>query len=152
MRFFLVAIQLAVLTSGFLCPAQYQSLQSYEGRANGPGLNLVIHVLSSVGPNEAESYRQLLRASINRRWYEEVPESALKGATGRVAIRFTVLNDGSLASPDPVIESSSGRKSFEGAALDGIKNAAPFKPFPAELKVSSIEIRATFFYNEKPEM
>jgi TonB family protein len=152
MRFLLAVIQFAALTAGFAGPIRNQNEQIHVTRATGPGMTLMIHVLSHTGSEKTEDYIMVLTAMIRPVWYAEVPDSAFRGEEGKVTIRFKVLRDGTLASPGPTVESSSGRKSFVTAALDGINHAAPFRPLPSGLAGKSLEIRATFFYNEKPEM
>jgi len=152
MGFLLAVIQFAALTAGFAGPIPNQTEEIHLTGATGPGMTLVIHVLSHTRPEKTEDYIKVLAALIRPAWYAEMPESAFRGKEGKVTIRFKVLRDGTLASPGPTVESSSGRKSFVTAALDGINHVAPLRPLPSGLKGKSLEIHATFFYNESPKM
>lgn len=93
------------------------------------------------------SFMQDLVKSVRQKWFVKMPEDAMLGRKGRVVVRFGVKKDGSLADGSPAVETSSGRKDLDGAAVSAIKGAAPFKHFPSEFAGPSIELRLTFLYN-----
>lgn len=74
----------------------------------------------------------------------EVQEQAQKSsqllatATGSVQVRFTVKKNGELKSAE--IARSSGDRILEEAALQIVRDAAPFEPFPASLDKEELEL------------
>jgi protein TonB len=76
-------------------------------------------------------YAALIRGLIDRR--KEYPYQARRqDQEGSVRIRFTLSRRGVLAG-DPVIENQSRYRLLDKSALEAVKNAAPYPPFPAEI-------------------
>jgi TonB family protein len=91
----------------------------------------------------------LLR-TVKRNWLALMPlEARDENTKGRVAVRFGIQKDGQLSNV-PVVESSSGRKALDDAAVSAVKASAPFDRLPGSFKGPSIELRLTFFYNLPP--
>jgi TonB family protein len=63
---------------------------------------------------------------------------------GIVVVRFTIDRNGRLHQSG--IEKSSGVAALDHSALDVIRTAAPFYPFPADMKLARLHIIATFKY------
>ena len=60
------------------------------------------------------------------------------GAEGTTGVRITILRDGTL--DDVVVTDSSGHQILDKAALQSVRNAAPFPPIPEETKRAKIEV------------
>lgn len=106
-------------------------------------------------PTEGVDFSSFVQAAWRRvslKWFSYMPEAAQLGRQGRVVARFKIKRDGSLQTGSPALEETSGRKDLDGAALSGIKSAAPFKKFPQEFTGQSIELRFIFLYNLPPEL
>lgn len=72
------------------------------------------------------------------------PEAMNSGAGGSTVLRFTVLRSGVL---DEVrLLGSSGAAALDNAAMDAVRNAAPFQAFPGSLDKEKIHVVATFTY------
>jgi TonB family protein len=96
------------------------------------------------------SYLANLFKAVRRSWFSRMPESVMLGEKGRVVIRFQIQKEGTLGSQGPLIETSSGKKPLDEAALNSIPGSAPFSKLPENFSGPHIELRATFFYNMSP--
>jgi TonB family protein len=74
------------------------------------------------------------------------------GDKGRVVIRFQIQKDGTLAAQTPFIETSSGKKLLDDAAIKSIRDSAPFDKLPDSFSGPYIELRLTFLYNVPPTL
>jgi len=72
-------------------------------------------------------------------------EAAQRGINGRLTLRFRISKDGNLVSARVV--DKSGHDILDYAAIKAVKEAAPFYPFPANIKKKKLSILATFIYS-----
>ena len=91
-------------------------------------------------------YGNHLVESIKRNWYAQMPQEAKAGLKGRVIVRFKIQKNGKLARV-PMVESSSGSKGLDNAAVSAIRTSAPFEHLPEPFKGPNIELRFNFLYN-----
>lgn len=85
-------------------------------------------------------YMMELQRRIKRRW--NPPRG---NESKRVVLLFKVSKDGRLLSLK--MEGTSGVPEADQAAIRAVKEAAPFRPLPAEYRGSDIDIQFTFDYN-----
>jgi TonB family protein len=111
-----------------------------------PGLPL--H--STVGGVDLGPYVTDVYDSVNRIFLANVPESLVKGEKGIVVVRFKVQKDGALVEESLTVESSSGKKEMDEAALKAVRTAAPFGRFPEAFPKPDIYLRFSFYYNTSP--
>jgi TonB family protein len=83
--------------------------------------------------------------TVRRNWYAVIPESARLGQTGRVAVVFEILKDGSV--PQLRLVGSSGFDPLDRAALSGIHASVPFPPLPEEFTGNHLVLQFIFLYN-----
>lgn len=69
------------------------------------------------------------------------------GVSNKIITQFTIAKDGRLL--ESKIIQSSGNSAEDKAALEAIKNSAPFNPLPPEYKGESVPVEFTFEYNLK---
>jgi TonB family protein len=91
-------------------------------------------------------YTNHLVESIKRNWYAKMPQEAKAGLKGKVVVRFKIQKNGKLA-PTPMVESNSGNKQLDNAAVSAIHASAPFEYLPEAFKGPNIELRFIFLYN-----
>ena len=73
------------------------------------------------------------------------PEEGLKDNwQGAAKIRLLILKDGSLG--DAAVVKSSGQEVFDKAALNSAKKAAPYPPFPAEMRQDDLYVTLPIEY------
>lgn len=83
---------------------------------------------SEVGNANMENYDGKVRRKIMRRF--KVPSSARReGVSGTATVRFTLTANGELTRVN--VAGSSGSPAIDDAAVDAVRNAAPFPAFPA---------------------
>ena len=71
--------------------------------------------------------------------FKRYPRSARRdGAVGKVMLRFTILADGQLVSPE--LTGSSGDRRLDRAALQMLSRASPFPPIPRSLGREMVEL------------
>lgn len=92
-------------------------------------------------------YLARVKQVVKTNWYNVIPESARPPILkkGRVAIRFFIMKDGSVASMQ--WEGSSGDVSLDRAAWGAITASHPFPPLPREFTGDYLGLRFFFFYN-----
>ncbi len=89
------------------------------------------------------SYLLHLKQKIEAVWiYPKVASSA--GLGGDLTVEFTLSKDGRLVGIG--LLDSTGNQILDDAALNAIKDAAPYLPFPPRLKTQRLKIRAKFIY------
>jgi len=101
-------------------------------------------------PTEGVDFSEYMRrviASVRRNWEAVMPESALLGDRGRVALQFRSMADGSVPNAEPVTRLSSGKEPLDRAAVSAIRSSNPFEPLPPAFKGPYIELRFIFLYN-----
>jgi TonB family protein len=92
-------------------------------------------------------YMARVIASVRRNWYAVMPESAMLGDRGRVALQFRIMKDGSVPDGEPVRLLGSGKEPLDRAAVSAIRSSNPFEPLPPAFKGPYIELRFYFLYN-----
>jgi TonB family protein len=92
-------------------------------------------------------YMARVIASVRRNWYAVMPESAMLGDRGRVALQFRIMADGSVPNGEPVTRLTSGKEPLDRAAVSAIRSSNPFEPLPPAFKGPYIELRFYFLYN-----
>lgn len=90
------------------------------------------------------SYAGEVKAAILR--HREYPAVAERlGHEGAVKVAFTIDSQGRLARLD--VSSGSGYNSLDEAALEAVRNTAPFAPLPAELSRDSLALSITLNFS-----
>jgi outer membrane biosynthesis protein TonB len=117
------------------------------GRGNGPGMQPGAQILTDTQGVDFSSYIQRLLATLQRNWYAVMPESAYLGDKGIVGTTFQINKDGSVPSPDPLLERTSGKQPLDNAAMSAIHASNPFEPLPAKFPGQFIRLRIVFLYN-----
>jgi TonB family protein len=86
--------------------------------------------------------------AVREKWYPLIPTSAESSSKdlGTTVIEFVIRKDGTLEKMEMV--ESSGNKSFDAAAWNGIKSAASFAPTPPDFHVGSVQLRFHFGHNQ----
>ena len=89
------------------------------------------------------SYFARIKHQIERVWtYPD--EAAKRGVSGRLTLRFQISKDGNLMNVSLV--DRSGYNILDEAALQAVKTAAPYYPFPVTIDRDKLSILATFIY------
>lgn len=93
------------------------------------------------------SYLSKIKRKIEPKWH--YPERAQKiGLQGKLALCFSIVRDGHLDRLE--LLSSSGHPLLDEEALKAVRGAAPYYPLPDRLKISRLNILATFEYRISP--
>ena len=88
-------------------------------------------------------YKMRLKEKIESIW-KYPPEAARKGIYADLYIRFTILKNGELGSVE--LLRTSGYKMLDDAAMQALRDAAPFWPLPEEWGEDSFTITGHFVY------
>jgi len=96
-------------------------------------------------------YTNHLVESIKRNWYAKMPQEAKAGLKGKVVVRFKIQKNGKLART-PMVESNSGNKQLDNAAVSAIRASVPFGRLPEAFKGPNIELSFIFLYNLPPSV
>jgi len=143
-----IAILFLALVSPFVLFAQSNLQGTEQTKKSKPSPQPSTPSLEILTPLEGvdfTDYTSHLCNSVKRNWYVRMPQSAMLGEKGRVVVRFQIQKDGKLVSPS--IETSSGRKPLDDAALKSVRDSAPFSKLPDSFFGPAIDLRLTFFYN-----
>jgi len=92
-------------------------------------------------------YMARVIAAVRRNWYAVMPESAMLGDRGRVALQFRILKDGTVPAGEPVRLIGSGKEPLDRAAVSAIRSSNPFESLPQAFSGPYIELRFYFLYN-----
>ncbi len=92
-------------------------------------------------------YMNRVVAAVRRNWYAVMPESAMLGDRGRVALQFRIMKNGSVPDGEPARIMSSGKEPLDRAAVSAIRSSNPFEPLPSAFSGPYIELRFIFLYN-----
>ena len=92
-------------------------------------------------------YMARVVAAVRRNWYAVMPESAMLGDRGRVALQFRIMKNGSVPDGEPVRLMGSGKEPLDRAAVSAIRSSNPFEPLPPAFSGPYIELRFYFLYN-----
>jgi TonB family protein len=144
-----ILILCAVLLSCSSAIAQENAQTPSQSNRPKPSAK-AFETLEMLTPDQGVDFSNYLanaNREIKRSWFSRMPDSIMHGEKGRVVIRFKIQKDGTLNSQTPTIENSSGNKFLDEAALNGIRDPAPFTNLPEKFSGPFIELRATFFYN-----
>ncbi|MDR1921520.1 MAG: energy transducer TonB [Candidatus Adiutrix sp.] len=94
-----------------------------------------------------KSYYTVIRSAVARLWIMP-PEAKNHFRPGRLTVDFTINSSGALMRI--VVIESSGSATLDHAGLEALRSAAPFPPFPDDLKAySQLDIRMHFDYQEQ---
>lgn len=118
-----------------------------RGGGRSPGMEPGATLLTDPQGVDFTSYIQRLLATLKRNWYAVMPESAELGDKGVVGTTFQINRDGSVPSPDPKLEATSGKEPLDNAAMSAIHASNPFEPLPSQFKGQFIRLRIVFLYN-----
>ena len=93
------------------------------------------------------SYLNKIKKKIEPKWH--YPETAQEiGLQGKLALCFSIIRDGHLDRLE--LLNSSGHPLLDEGALKAVARAAPYYPLPDRLKISRLNILATFEYRISP--
>jgi TonB family protein len=97
---------------------------------------------------ELDDFTKALAFRLSTEWYRHIPLWATSqfSRSRSLMVRFDLQHDGSVR--DMVLMMSAGRKSYDDAALNAIRNAAPYPP-PAAVQ-GPVHMCLTFHYNPVP--
>ncbi|NIP99778.1 MAG: TonB family protein [Nitrospinaceae bacterium] len=90
------------------------------------------------------SYFARIKEQIEHVW-SYPSEAERRGLAGRLTLRFQISKDGNLMNVRLV--QPSGSHILDDAALQAVKSAAPYYPFPVTIDKESLSILATFIYS-----
>ena len=98
---------------------------------------------------DADEYRLLM---YNRRLKERIesiwhypPDAAAQGIYGDLVIKFTIKKNGQLGTVELV--RTSGHKNLDDAAMEALKDGAPYWPLPKEWSMDAYTIEGHFVYS-----
>ena len=92
------------------------------------------------------SYFARIKRQIELTW-DYPNEAQRKGMTGELSLRFQISRDGNLMNVRLI--NSSGYNVLDEAALQAVKSAAPYYPFPVTINKESLPILANFIYSPR---
>ncbi|MFQ5988505.1 MAG: energy transducer TonB [Candidatus Methylomirabilales bacterium] len=97
--------------------------------------------------SEFAPYLATVKRRIERRWL--VPRFAREvGLTAKLVMLFSITKEGKLARIQ--VNKSSGVPILDDAAVEAVKTAAPYSPFPSHFTFRRLNIVATFEYVTRP--
>jgi len=109
-----------------------------------------IEILSDTRGVDFGPYLRRVRQDVQANWYRQIP-GTVSTKKGKVIIEFSIMKDGSVANMRFL--ETSGDRSLDRAAWEGIANADPFPPLPSEFSGPYLALRLRFYYNfEKNEL
>jgi len=121
-------------------PEKYAALDTHSETADDDDEVISLDTRES----KYASYFARLKHQIERVWtYPE--HAARKGISGRLTLRFQISKDGNLMNVRLI--DYSGHDVLDEAALQAVKTAAPYYPFPVTIDRESLSILATFIYS-----
>lgn len=89
-------------------------------------------------------YFDTLRRDIEKSWRTPSAREG-RAPTGKLVIFFTLGRDGKLL--EISVHKSSGERELDFSAVESIKSAMPFKPFPADIAEDRLSVKARFVYD-----
>ena len=93
------------------------------------------------------SYFARIKRQIELSW-DYPNEAQRKGITGQLTLRFQMARDGNRTNVRLI--NGSGYNVLDEAALQAVKSAAPYYPFPVTIDRETLAIMANFIYNPQP--
>jgi TonB family protein len=121
------------------------------GGGRGSGAGTGVDILSDTQGVDFSDYIRRLLATLQRNWEAVMPESVRMGEQGVVYTTFQINPDGSVSSPDPTLERTSGKEPLDNAAMAAIHASNPFEPLPSQFHGPYLKLRIVFLYNVRPE-
>jgi TonB family protein len=106
-----------------------------------------VTILTHTGRVDFNAYVLQFAKTVKHNWITSWPESAKAGEAAIVVARVQINKDGTLLDESLRMERSSGRDSFDNAAIGALRASAPFPSLPSGFEGSNIDLRITFFYN-----
>jgi TonB family protein len=104
-----------------------------------------VQILTPTDGVDFSSYIGRMMATIKAKWYQRIPESALKGQKGKVVVQFQVDTNGEISGE--TIETGSGDVTLDEVALQAIERSDPIEALPAGFFRPYIRLRMIFLYN-----
>jgi TonB family protein len=104
-----------------------------------------LDILSDTQGVDFGPYLQRILQDVKDNWYRAIPESALMGKKGKLAIEFAITRNGQVAGMKLI--STSGDDPLDRAAWAGITASNPFPPLPGEFTGPYLALRFRFYYN-----
>jgi TonB family protein len=95
-------------------------------------------------------YILLTRNEIQRAWTTPVEMTGAQAVKGRVRVNYVISRSGALRSLELV--SGSGNPELDRTLVGAIRAAAPFPPFPEEIRARSLLVRAHFIVADVPSV
>jgi TonB family protein len=149
----LCAIACSVTVAGTLGRVQQPAANRSAGTERRPEW---LRILTPHEGVDFSAFSADLLQRVRRNWYlrilvEAKQKNGVEGSAvkGKVIVRVRIQKDGSLGSA-PIVETSSGDKPLDDAAVAAIRPSAPFEHLPESFKGSNIELLLTFLYNLPP--
>lgn len=116
--------------------------------SNGQGmLGGGVQILTPTDGVDFSNYLARLIARVKQNWISVWPISARMGDKGVVVMRFRIMTNGNMPSPDPVLERTSGKEPLDRAAGAALTESDPFEPLPTAYTRPYLELRVFFYYN-----
>jgi hypothetical protein len=106
-----------------------------------------VQILTPTNGVNFNDYLARLIARVTQNWYSVMPVSARMGDKGVVVMRFHIMRNGDMPSPEPVLERTSGKEPLDRAAGAALSESNPFEPLPTAFTGPYIELRIIFLYN-----
>lgn len=133
-------------------PGQYGGDYGSGAPVPHEGNQGAVDVLSDTMGVNFGPYIQRVIYDTKKAWYPIIPEVARPplNKQGKVAIRFKILPDGSIAPGSMHLDGPSGDVSLDKAAWAAI-NYAGYPPLPKDFKGPYLELRFLFLYNIQPD-
>jgi len=94
------------------------------------------------------TYTGMIKEEIMYHWMYP-PEARLYLLEGNITVLFSLQRDGTMSGLG--ITSPSGHKTLDNEVIRAITRAAPFPPFPGDIKVKRLNINARFDYRLSPQ-
>jgi TonB family protein len=104
-----------------------------------------LEILSDTQGVDFGPYLQRVYEDVRQNWYRLIPESAMMGKKGKLAIDFKIAKDGSVE--EMTLKLSTGDVALDRAAWGSITASNPFPPLPAEFGGADVEFLFRFYYN-----
>jgi len=89
------------------------------------------------------SYMRKLKEKIEYVW-EYPPKAASKGIYGDLLIRFVIRKDGTLGAVE--LLRTSGQRLLDRAAMEALRDGAPYWPLPEDWDTNSLTVTGHFIY------
>ena len=103
-----------------------------------------VQLLSDPQGVDFRPYLIQILATVKRNWLAVMPQSVKLGRRGKVAIQFSIGNDGRVIKA--AYAQNSGSDALDKAAIAGISASNPFPPLPREFKGERIVLQLNFVY------